>query len=441
MTRRISIFALPMFTLASSLALTGCGGDDDDDSPKKEDAGKITDSGQQTKDAAGDGDAGGSVEGGDAGFRAHLKNVGTAPLDYNDPALWLCLPGTTPNECMNDITATEFAKDGTTKSVPRPAAATPAFDCFYLYPTVDLSGGGNTKDFSNVTPMLDPLMAQAAPFRQLCNVYAPLYRQQAIAPSTGGDSGSGGFTGDAALADGDVKKAFEHYMEKYNQGRRFVLIGHSQGSMKLIKLIQDKIDNDAALRVKLISALLIGVPSMLLNAPTGADGGAADVGGTFKNVKFCSRASQPMCVIAYNSFAKEAPPPSNTVFGKAPSGSVNPCTDPATLSGNAGAYLGTVFPVRLTQAAFAANTPATTPPAVTTPFRLYRNMFRGQCVNNAGVNYLEISVEQSDDDQRVIPPYRSSLLEGLGFGMHVPDFAAPLEDLLEAVDKQAKAPF
>jgi hypothetical protein len=365
--------------------------------------------------------------------RSGLKNLGTAKLDYSNPALWLCLPGTDPNECLDDIDATVIAADGTTKVQKNVPASNPDFDCFYVYPTVDLKGEGNQTDLSDITLMLDPLLAQAAPFRQMCKVYAPLYRQQSIATGSG-DGGGGMLTGDAALADGDVQNAFQYYLDHYNNGRRFVLMGHSQGTMKLINLITKSIDSDATMRSKLISALLIGSPSGLLYAPTGKD-----VGGTFKNIKFCTTTSEVGCAIAFNSFAKEAPPPSNSVFGQAPTGNVVPCTNPATLAGNTGNFAGSYFPVKLAQTIFTPDTPANMPPAVSTPVRLYPDLFKGACVDKGGYSYLEISTAPPSGDKRTIPPYRSTILEGVGFGLHVEDYAFPLDDLMKVVQMQAAA--
>jgi hypothetical protein len=448
MLRRVLLGTFPFIVLAAS-ALAGCsteskssGGDagNGDSGPSTGGSTGASDGGHQPNTGGSKQSDGGSKQS-DAGSsshrdRSHLKNTGTsAPLDYSDPALWLCLPGSDPNECLDDIDATVIAKDGTTSVKKIETAANPDFDCFYVYPTVDLSGKGNVTDFSDIGLILDPLLAQAAPFRQLCKVYAPLYRQQSIATGGGGgDGGSGMFTGDAAVADGDVEKAFQYYLDHYNSGRRFVLMGHSQGTMKLINLIAKTVDTDATLRGKLISAVLLGAPSGLLYAPSGKD-----VGGTFKNIKLCTTKDQAGCVVAFNSFAKEAPPPANSVFGQAPTGNTNACTDPMTLVGNTGLFAGSYFPVKLAQTLFTADTPMNMPPAVSTPFRLYPDMFKGQCVNKNGYSYYEISAAPSSDDKRAIPPYRSSILEGVGFGLHVEDYAFPLEDLITLVKSQAAA--
>jgi hypothetical protein len=373
--------------------------------------------------------------------RAHLKDTGTAPFDYSDPALWACLPGNDPNECHDNLDATEFLKDNTTKVEKHVVAKNPAFDCFYVYPTVDLTGDGNLTNFSDIGLILDPLLAQGARFTRLCEVYAPLYRQISLSiagPTPAGDggaeagAGSVGRTGDAALAYKDVEDAFNYYMSHYNKGRKIVLIGHSQGTAMLTQLVTNKFDTDADLRKQLISALLIGGG---ITVPEGKD-----VGGSFKNVPLCTRPAQTGCVIAYNSFAREAPPPSNSLFGRTSTAGMQiACTDPKALAGNTGRYAGTYGPVSFHNAVFKPDAPATMLPMVSTPFTMARDLFNGQCINKNGFSYLEIWPDQTSDDKRPVPAYRNTGSESLGFGMHIFDFAMEQQDLLDAVDQQAKA--
>ncbi|HEX4337954.1 MAG TPA: DUF3089 domain-containing protein [Polyangiaceae bacterium] len=381
--------------------------------------------------------------------RSHLKSTGTTgTLDYSDAATWACLPGNDPNECHDDIDATEFLKDNTTQIDKHTILKDPPFDCFYVYPTVALGGGGNMTDFSDISLVLDPLLAQAARFTQLCEVYAPLYRQVSLSFGGGAaadagaaagdagaaDAGAAGFpiSGDATLAYGDVEAAFNYYMAHYNKGRKFVLMGHSQGTAMLTQLIINKFDKDADLRKQLISALLIGGS---IQVPVGKD-----VGGTFQNIPLCTKPAQTGCVVAYNSFAKDAPPGTNSLFGK-PTGAglMNACTNPSLLAGNSGRYKGSYSPVKFFDAAFKPDLPDTVVPTVSTPITMVRDMFTGACKNENGFSYLEIDTDQTSDDKRPIPPYRTSGAEGIGFGMHIEDYSIEQDDLLDTVSQQAKA--
>ena len=76
-----------------------------------------------------------------------------------------------------------------------------------------------------------------------------------------------------------VLAAFEEYLAKYNHGRGFVLIGHSQGSGELEQLINTAIEGHPAVQKKMVSALIMG------GAVTVPDG--QDVGGTFKETPTC----------------------------------------------------------------------------------------------------------------------------------------------------------
>ena len=90
------------------------------------------------------------------------------------------------------------------------------------------------------------------------------------------------------LAYGDVLSAWQDYMAHYNNGRGVVLIGHSQGTMMLIRLVTSEIDPNPSVRARLVSALLIGG-----NVKVAV---GQDVGGDFQNVPACRSArSDRLC--------------------------------------------------------------------------------------------------------------------------------------------------
>lgn len=358
--------------------------------------------------------------------RGHLTDVGDAPLDYADPALWLCRPGNDPNPCLDGLDATELLKDGTLRVQQHVPAEAPAFDCFYAYPTVDISGGGNTTDFLHIDTILDVLRTQAARFSRVCRLYAPLYRQRSF-------NTSNMLTGDAELAHRDLERAFLHYLEHDSRGRNFVIVAHSQGAGILERVVSEHIDGDAALRSRLISAALIGIS---LTAPKGRT-----VGGSFQNLRFCTEPAQTGCVLAFQSFARELPPDPNSGLGigHEPEGSVNACTDPSRLAGNPGRYRGSYLPVRASHPLFVPGIPKQAPPAIVTDTLLVRDLFRGECVHRDGLGYLEIAPDQTADDQRPVPSFRYAVQELLGIGMHTGDFSVVMDDLIDAVQQQAEA--
>lgn len=66
------------------------------------------------------------------------------------------------------------------------------------------------------------------------NYYSPYYRQVTMETSTSDSL----VEARMPLAYGDVRRAFAYYLEHYNQGRPFVLVGFSQGAMAVVDLLQ-----------------------------------------------------------------------------------------------------------------------------------------------------------------------------------------------------------
>jgi pimeloyl-ACP methyl ester carboxylesterase len=362
--------------------------------------------------------------------RSGLSDVGTsAPLDYGDPRMWLCRPGNDPDECDANLDATELLADGTRKLVKHVKAESPTFDCFYVYPTVKLTSSGPMTDFSNIDITLDPLLAQAARFNEVCRMYAPLYRQNGVVPGAGGAPTAGGsFT----LGLSDVRDAFKYYLDHLSQGRKFVLMGHSQGTGMVTSMMVQDVDPTPEVRDRLISALLLGGS---VAVPDGQD-----VGGTFKSIPVCTRAGQVGCAMTYVSYSKETPPAGTSTFGRAQqAGQVSACTEPAALADRAGQrYSGSYAALNLVNKSFLAQGIDKLPTDTGTSYILYRDVFRGECKSTNGYSYLEISLEMASDDQRPPFPYHFPGIEA-SLGLHLVDYALELDDLIEAVRLQAAA--
>jgi hypothetical protein len=365
--------------------------------------------------------------------RSHLTDAGTTGrLDYSDPALWVCRPGIDPNPCYGNMDATELLPDGGRQVVVHQRATNPQFDCFYVYPTVLLTSNANMTDFSDITIVLDPLLAQAGRFSEICEIYAPLYRQLSFTPGDAGAvMGDGGLASNPreALALQDVRDAFQYYLQHFNQGRKFVLMGHSQGSVMLTSMMQMDVD-PMPIRAQLLSALLLG------GGETVAPGRTA--GGTFQNIPTCTVPGQTGCMIAYSTYDVKSPPPANALFGKSPDGNEVACTEPGALALETGPYQGTVFPLTVNNPLLKPDMPP--PQDVGTPFVLYRGVFQGNCVMKNGYSYLEITLLEQPGDPRGVPPYKNSGAESLGFGTHIADYGFALGELIEAVSKQAGLP-
>jgi len=345
---------------------------------------------------------------------------------YSYDEHWLCRPDLARNPCGGDLDATVVAADGTLTQEPFVAAEQPAFDCFYLYPTVRLGTEGNAAFDGNYKEETYTVRTQAARFGKECGVYAPLYRQRTLtAPSNPNVDYS-------AIAYADVLDAFRYYLGNLNKGRPFVLIGHSQGAGHLRRLIAEEIDPNPKLRDRLISALLLGSP---VGVPAGKD-----VGGTFKHVAACRAASDVGCVISYSSFRSTSPPPADSFFARVREpGQRAVCTNPASLGGGSGPLvsyfdardtaqlIGRVFRV------FAAG--VANPPAISTPFVALPGLVSSACVDAGPFSYLQLTVHP-DPGPRVDDIGGDLTAQ---WGMHLVDVNVALGNLIDLVGRQAKA--
>src|SRR5205085_9811710 len=265
-------------------------------------------------------------------------------------------------------------------------------DCFYVYPTVSNDPTPNS-DMTAGPEEQNVIRQQFARFGSVCRVYAPLYRQVTLTALRAALTGKP-LAADRELVYNDVADAWKYYLEHDNQGRGVVLIGHSQGSGVLTRLIRSEIDGKPA-QERLISAMLLGTN---LPVPRGKD-----VGGAFQHVPLCQSASQSGCVIGYASFRASVPPPANTRFGRVQGeGMAAACVNPAALGGGSGelhAYLTAsasgIVPT-------ADPKPWVTPPQpVTTPFVSVPGLLTAECVANEKGSYLAVTVHDDPAHPRV----------------------------------------
>ena len=99
--------------------------------------------------------------------------------------------------------------------------------------------------------------AQFARFASVCRTFAPIYRQMTLGAIAAYSAGAD-IIAAAALAYGDVAAAWRNYLATQNNGRPFVLIGHSQGSLMLQQLIAREIENNPAVAARMKLAIIPG---------------------------------------------------------------------------------------------------------------------------------------------------------------------------------------
>ena len=132
-------------------------------------------------------------------------------------------------------------------------------DIFYVYPTVSSNETGSMSISDEVDRALAQgiFAAQASVYEPYGNVFAPYYRQM----TTNVKMQDGMLATDTAeFKQGalDVQDAFEYYITNLNNGRPFIIAGHSQGTMALIELIKNTFGDDEELRSRMVAAYLIG---------------------------------------------------------------------------------------------------------------------------------------------------------------------------------------
>jgi hypothetical protein len=337
--------------------------------------------------------------------------TGYSSPTYHNTSMWVCLPGRVGDACNHDLSATEIRADGSHSVVPLQVDDDAPVDCFYVYPTVDLSlGSGNHQDFSDAKAIEAAAEAQIAEFGQVCRVYVPFYRQ-----ITGGTY----LLADAklreqalAVAYSDVADAFLHYLSNYNQGRKIVLIGHSQGAEMVVRLLRNYFDNDPQLRQRLLFGMPIGGT---VQTPLGHTSGA-----TFKNLPYCSRGGETGCIVAYNSYRQHDGPFAH--IEEAAPGNEMVCVNPASF-GEPGqrVFLQTYVPQHSALA---------TIKDVSTPFVLYRDLYSGRCAYDGAYRYLEISQAADPNGLRKPPVDLSGWMWGGRIGTHLLDMQLTQGDLI-----------
>jgi DUF3089 family protein len=364
--------------------------------------------------------------------RAYLAKGSPAPdicpLPYGDDTFWLCRPGMANNQCLvpNTLDATVIHPDLSTTLEPEAGTEDHPYDCFYVYPTVDLLGPvGNHLDVTDpayVALTLDPLLSQAARLNGLCRIFAPHYRQITL-----GTFGTPNAAQYLDIAYRDVLDAWRLYLKYHNGGRNVVVMGHSQGTFMTTRLLQEEVDPSSALRSRLIVALMIGGSVVVPQGGT--------IGGTFQNIPLCQTAEQTGCVIAYRSYAAGFPPANGSNDMGGPTMDVA-CTNPAALGGTAPAlFSATYFPTHTNQPLFNISPN----PDIPTPFVEFPSFYAGQCVKDAtNHSYLEISVDPAPGDQRQNPiPFDNPILSPAFLGTHILDYGWAMGDLVGLVGTKA----
>ncbi|MDX1491827.1 MAG: DUF3089 domain-containing protein [Pseudohongiellaceae bacterium] len=352
----------------------------------------------------------------------------TDEVDYADPASWLCSPENNA-ACEADLTTTVVAADGSLTREAFTANKDAAVDCFYVYPTVSLDQSANS-DMIPGDEELSVVQAQFARYGSECRFFAPLYRQFTLTALRGGLAGTDRAPIDRNRGYNDVLNAWNHYMDHYNNGRGVVLVGHSQGSGVLMRLLAAEIDGKE-IQDQIIAAHIIGMP---LQVPDGKT-----VGGTLKSMPLCEAADQTGCVVAYSAFRDTVPPAATASFGRGTETTLAACTNPAQLlRGSTVLHSHLSNPVSDS----AAPSPFVEGKSIDTPFVSLPGLITGECVLNDRMSYLEITVHADPSDPRA-DKIEGDVMTPNGpsdsWGLHLIDMHVAMGDLVELAGAQAEA--
>lgn len=210
-----------------------------------------------------------------------------AAPNYADTRHWAALPGRLD---AADVTPENDLFGDRQKSAP--------VDAFYIHPTTYRSAANWNQplDDESANQWTDEsvIARQAAVFNACCRVYAPRYRQATAA----------GVVAPPAmraleayeLAWDDVRAAFLYYMKYENNGRPFIIVGHSQGAAHVERWLKE-FWPQPAYREKLIAAYAIGV-SFSEKTLDNLGGGIA----------VCATPEDTGCFISWNAFDRTGDP-------------------------------------------------------------------------------------------------------------------------------------
>ena len=179
---------------------------------------------------------------------------------------------------------------------PLPQGQSGAVDVFYVHPTTFHSTSVWNQDIGdekvNHWTDISVIARQASAFNACCKIHAPRYRQSGISVVLNPTQGMEAY----GFAYEDVRRAFAYFTEHYNSGRPFIIVGHSQGALHAIRLLEQVVDG-TPLMDRMVAAYVIGI-----GVPMGT------FGKTLKNIGPCSKPDDTGCVVSWNTFGRNADP-------------------------------------------------------------------------------------------------------------------------------------
>jgi hypothetical protein len=215
-------------------------------------------------------------------LHSQLMDAASPPApDYAEAAAWAALPGRADKA---DAILVPGASD-------RQSAA--EADVFFLHAGANWSLHWNAPlDHWLVTFLVDGALLEqwASAFNDCCRVYAPRFRQEALAYP---ESDEALHERSLELAYADVRAAFRHYLAHENHGRPIVVAGAQSGARHALQLLIDEFAGQP-LRAQLVAAY---VPGARIDEETRARLG---------DIAICEAPEQTGCVNVWNTTGRQA---------------------------------------------------------------------------------------------------------------------------------------
>ena len=137
--------------------------------------------------------------------------------------------------CTSALAATDYSKKASWYKIPE---ITKDVDTFFVYPTdymglnegePDYASIDNPEIMENVRNVYHRFMASV--YEDSTNLFMPYYRQASMRCQGDAWKKTGNIeTAISGVPYDDISAALDYYFEKYNNGRPFIIAGHSQGS-------------------------------------------------------------------------------------------------------------------------------------------------------------------------------------------------------------------
>jgi len=336
-----------------------------------------------------------------------------APAPVPHWPVWLCFPGSAHDYCDANLSTESIDAKGHGRASNPQIAANPPIDCFYVYPTVSLESRGNS-DLKIETTEQQVAVDEASPFSQVCRVFAPMYHQVTAYAD------EDGFKSSSELEYSDVLAAWRDYLAHDNDGRGVVLIGHSEGSFILKRLIREVIQPSLAERKLLVSALLFGGDVIVAN-----QGHAGDMPDT----PACASRTQIDCVVGYSSFLR--PPPKDSFFESVANHATEHvlCVNPVDPGSTSAEPITPWFPT-FDSAGVAPLNYGAKWFWVALP-----HLYTAQCVRRGSMSWLLVRRIHTAGDPRP----SAQQLDGADSGLHEADMTIDLPELVALVRSESTA--